>query len=63
MKDLTETDNWHIKTCDFCNEIASYDAKTTLGPWANMCKHHYKQLGIGLGLGKGQKLLNKGSKA
>jgi hypothetical protein len=54
--------------CDFCknselhnaNVEAHYDAKTVMGPWANMCDKHFKFYGIGLGLGKGQKLiLNK----
>ena len=45
--------------CDFCDEVAEYDGKTTLGPWANMCATCYGQFGTGLGLGKGQKLVTK----
>lgn len=29
--------------CDFCNKPATYDAKTTLGPWAYLCDEHFKQ--------------------
>lgn len=42
--------------CDFCSAAASYDAATRLGPWANMCNDHFKQFGIGLGTGVGQRL-------
>ena len=50
--------------CDFCNmtdqkTIASYDGKTKMKIWANMCLSHFKIYGIGLGLGKGQKLIYK----
>ncbi len=53
-----------IKYCDFCksNEEdveAKFDGKTQFGPWANMCKDHFDQYGIGLGLGKGQALIYK----
>lgn len=43
--------------CDLCGNgtKADYDAKTKLGPWANMCQAHYDELGVGLGLGLGQK--------
>lgn len=34
--------------CDFCNELAKYDGKTTLGPWAFMCEDHFKQYGINI---------------
>lgn len=48
--------------CDLCMaaEIlatAAYDGKTTHGPWANMCRHCFEQFGIGLGTGKGQRLI------
>lgn len=48
--------------CDFCvqqgltNSKAKYDCRTSLGPWANVCESHFRQYGVGLGLGKGQKL-------
>ncbi len=35
---------------------ASYDAKTRLGPWANLCTACFVEHGVGLGLGKGQRL-------
>ena len=48
--------------CDFCAKDgrtvpAMIDGKTKMGPWANMCNKHYARYGIGLGLGKGQKLM------
>ncbi len=49
-----------LPRCDFCDSQAAYDGKTQMGPWANMCEAHFQAHGIGLGLGKGQKLvLNK----
>lgn len=45
-----------LPTCTFCDKQANYDAKTNLGPWANMCNYHFKIYGIGLGTGKGQRL-------
>ena len=46
-----------LPNCDVCGDDtpAQYDAKTTMGPWANMCKPHFMQLGVGLGAGFGQK--------
>lgn len=46
-----------LPKCDFCSKPATYDAKTTMGPWAHMCEDHYLRHGIGLGVGKGQKLI------
>ncbi len=44
--------------CDFCNAPAEYDGKTKVGGmWAYMCKNCFKNFGIGLGEGKGQKLI------
>lgn len=48
--------------CDMCNlqgnrNLAHYDGKTVLGPWAFMCYEHFEQYGQGLGLGKGQELV------
>lgn len=51
------------KMCDICtqngdpNVPAGFDAKTKMGPWANMCSTHYGLYGIGLGTGKGQRLV------
>lgn len=48
--------------CDFCmrdgvKSPASVDGKTTSGPWANMCEAHFETEGVGLGLGRGQRLV------
>jgi len=50
-----------LPDCDICGETAAFDAKTVNGPWANLCPAHYARLGYGLGLGKGQRLILKGS--
>jgi hypothetical protein len=49
------------RNCDFCKEEgleneAKYDGKTIYGSWAYMCELHFKQFGIGLGIGRGQEL-------
>lgn len=41
---------------------ASYDGKTKMGPWANMCEDCFETYGVGLGLGRGQKLILDGGK-
>ena len=46
-----------ISKCDFCSRKATYDGKTTAGVWAAMCQEHFEENGIGLGLGKGQRLI------
>ena len=44
--------------CDVCKvEPAQYDAKTTSGPWAYLCRKCYGKHGIRLGLGWGQRIL------
>jgi hypothetical protein len=44
--------------CDVCcDHWASYDAKTVNGPWAFLCEQCFAKLGIGLGTGKGQRLV------
>lgn len=46
-----------MPNCDFCGEEASYDARTTYGPWGFMCESDFQTHSIGkLGLGFGQKL-------
>lgn len=40
---------------------AAYDGATTMGPWANMCEPCFAQYGVGLGTGRGQRLLVAGS--
>ncbi len=58
-----------LPACDFCNQSgdrgehlvgqvdATYDGKTVHGPWANMCQSHFDLYGVGLGTGKGQRLV------
>ena len=38
-------------------KLALYDGKTKDGPWAYMCEDHFKSHGVGLGTGRGQKLI------
>lgn len=46
------------RQCDICRSAtAFYDGKTVMGPWANMCSHCFGQYGVGLGTGRGQKLI------
>lgn len=48
--------------CDICpargtNYRAVVDGRMHNGAWAFMCKDHFRENGIGLGMGKGQVLL------
>lgn len=50
--------------CDICKYVegkdgveADYDGATTQGPWANMCERHFQSHGVGLGTGRGQRLV------
>jgi hypothetical protein len=50
-----------IPNCDLCSSEgktteAVVDGKTQMGPWAYMCPAHFRQYGVGLGEGRGQKL-------
>jgi len=51
---------WHgvmPEVCDLCQQPITnkfIDGKTIFGPWALMCTKCYDELGVGLGLGKGQ---------
>ena len=36
---------------------AHYDGKTIYGSWAYMCEEHFSAYGVGLGTGRGQKLI------
>lgn len=54
-----------LPRCDFCHTNgrltrAEYDGRTTQGYWANMCSLHFDRYGIGLGTGKGQRLVLAG---
>ena len=66
MKSHTEVKVNKLPRCDFYSEgfcrnfgEAHYDGKTIHGPWANMCEQHFSAYGVGLGLGRGQKLILK----
>jgi hypothetical protein len=44
--------------CNICSDDfkgTMYDAKTRMGPWANMCRACFEVYGVGLGTGLGQK--------
>ena len=57
MKKGMQTVVGTLPKCDFCDIPAIVDGATVFGPWANMCEEHYIQNGLGLGAGKGQKLI------
>ncbi len=67
---LSDKDSYHVAVvvkafthgCDFCKRAgslkrATVDGKTKHGPWAFMCDKHFKTEGVGLGIGKGQRLV------
>jgi hypothetical protein len=56
-KDIPIVHVTFLPQCDFCGEKAMYDAATNLGPWANLCSNCFDIYGLGLGLGKGQHLV------
>lgn len=59
MAKTTVTITEELPMCDICHsKKAAYDAKTVHGPWAYLCESCFKKVGVGLGLGKGQKLIN-----
>lgn len=58
----TETKaNSAMMSCNFCPEEMKpvVDGRTKMGPWAAMCEKHFKEHGIGLGTGYGQKLVEQ----
>ncbi len=59
MKTVTVAELPHCGLCEMEGraEPAEYDGRTITGPWAFMCQLHYDQYGVGLGTGKGQKLV------
>lgn len=59
MSQFEEVEVYEKPLCNICNEPAEYDAMTKYGNWAYLCERHYEKLGIGLGLGKGQRLILK----
>jgi len=56
-KRFEETAVDEIPSCQFCTKPAAYDGKTKGGPWAYMCWQHFEVYGVGLGLGRGQRLI------
>jgi ribosomal protein L37AE/L43A len=42
--------------CQFCENEAKYDARTKMGPWAFLCQSCFDKYGVGVGVGRGQKL-------
>lgn len=59
LYDDTATDVLDTRpACDFqCGRKAAIDGATRQGPWAYMCVPCHETHGVGLGLGKGQRLL------
>lgn len=59
----TEAAVERLPGCDLCHPSkpakAAYDGKTKRGPWAFMCEPCFVVNGIGLGTGKGQRLIQK----
>jgi len=56
-KEGTEVEMDELPRCNFCNKAAMYDGKTKSGSWAYMCEEHFKMRGVGLGIGRGQRLV------
>lgn len=46
-----------LPRCDICGNEAHYDARTNIGCWMYLCEDCHKVLGVGLGMGRGQKLI------
>lgn len=63
MTDLVEVKMSTMPDCDVCKHegreptVAAYDGKTVYGPWAYMCEDHFHMIGVGLGMGRGQRLV------
>ena len=56
---LPECDVCKNENPDYPPEDAQYDGKTRYGTWGYMCERHFQTNGVGLGLGKGQRLTTK----
>lgn len=55
-----------LPDCGLClyegkKEPAEYDAKIPGSSWANLCQKHFDHFGCSLGLGRGQRLVLRGS--
>lgn len=46
-----------VPKCDFCGKSAYVEGRTHAGIWVYMCTKHYMSYGVGLGPGKGQRLI------
>lgn len=65
MSDLVEVKILKIPDCDIhkydklapSRVPAAYDGKTNSGPWAYMCETCFYIHGVGLGTGRGQRLV------
>ncbi len=62
---VSEVEVGELPDCDMCDQIgvtrdAEYDGATVMGPWANMCGEHFGRYGVGLGTGRGQRLVLRG---
>jgi len=64
MGDLTEVTVTVRPDCDIHKHRhggksvpAEYDGKTVMGPWAYMCQPCFEHYGVGLGMGRGQRLM------
>lgn len=61
--DLTEARVTTLPDCDIHravrseNVAAEYDGATIMGPWAYMCGECFHGYGVGLGTGRGQRLI------
>ena len=47
-----------VGECNLCGQVNLFefvDGKTRMGPWANMCMPCFKHVGVGLGVGRGQR--------
>lgn len=54
-----------LKRCDVCGagcKGGHVDGATTFGPWAFMCLTCFAEVGIGLGVGRGQRYDEEGRK-
>lgn len=64
IKSYKEVEVAELPMCDICEasmikKEAQYDCLLKQGVWANTCDEHFEQFGVGLGLGKGQKLIKQ----
>ena len=59
LKKFEEAEVLKLPKCAFCGKTAAYDSKTKNGFWAYLCEHCFKELGTGVGLGRGQRLILK----